>query len=30
MFDSMSVQDVITACGFAVTFCIGVVAGLLS
>lgn len=30
MFDAMSVQDVIAACGFALSFGVGIIAGLLS
>ena len=30
MFDAMSVQDLLAACGFALSFCVGVVSGLLT
>jgi hypothetical protein len=30
MFDAMSIQDIAVACGFALSFGVGVIAGLLS
>lgn len=30
MFDSMSVQDIAAACGFVLSYCAGIIAGLLS